>query len=138
MAAVSVTDRRCRRRVRLRATAAVVAAVAMLVSGCSGTADESAGRDVVVMAASSLTDVIEAVFEGREDVTPVIAGSSTLVAQLAAGADADVLITDVAVLRLTPRGMEIVEVAPTWTPEEVQAVSGAELLVADEVAEISL
>ena len=45
------------------------------------------------MAASSLTDVIEAVFEGREDVTPVIAGSSTLVAQLAAGAAADVLIT---------------------------------------------
>ena len=45
------------------------------------------------MAASSLTDVIEVVFEGRDSVTPVIAGSSTLVAQLAAGADADVLIT---------------------------------------------
>ena len=50
----------------------------------------------------------------------------------------DVLITDVAVLRLTPRGMEIAEVAPGWTPEEVQAVSGADLLVADEVAEMSL
>ena len=45
------------------------------------------------MAASSLADVIGTVFEGRESVTPVIAGSSTLVAQLAAGADADVLIT---------------------------------------------
>ena len=50
----------------------------------------------------------------------------------------DVLITDVAVLRLTPRGMEIAEVAPGWTPEEVQAASGADLLVADEVAEMSL
>ena len=45
------------------------------------------------MAASSLTDVIEIVFEGRDSVTSVIAGSSTLVAQLAAGAEADVLIT---------------------------------------------
>ena len=45
------------------------------------------------MSASSLTDVIEIVFEGREGVTPVMSGSSTLVAQLAAGADADVLIT---------------------------------------------
>ena len=48
------------------------------------------------MSASSLTDVVEAVdghFGGELRVTPVIAGSFTLVAQLAAGADADVLIT---------------------------------------------
>ena len=45
------------------------------------------------MAASSLTDVIEVVVEDSESLTPVIAGSATLVAQLAAGADADVLIT---------------------------------------------
>lgn len=70
-----------------------MATVAMLVSGCSGATDDGAGGDVVVMAASSLTEVIEVVFEGRDSVTPVIAGSSTLVAQLAAGAGADVLIT---------------------------------------------
>lgn len=93
MAAVSVTETCCRRRAGLRAAAAVVAAGAMLASGCGGTADDGAGGDVVVMAASSLADVIEAVFEDRESVTPVIAGSSTLVAQLAAGAGADVLIT---------------------------------------------
>lgn len=93
MAAVSVTGKCHRWRAGLRATVAVSAAVAMLVSGCSGTTDDGAGGDVVVMAASSLTDVIGTVFEGRESVTPVIAGSSTLVAQLAAGAGADVLIT---------------------------------------------
>lgn len=48
---------------------------------------------MVVMAASSLTDVLETVFEDGESVTPVMAASSTLVAQLAAGAEADVLIT---------------------------------------------
>lgn len=65
----------------------------MLAAGCS--TGDSGARDgeVVVMAASSLTDVLETVFEDRESVTPVIAGSSTLVAQLAAGAEADVLIT---------------------------------------------
>ena len=77
-----------------RIEAAALAAVLMLASGCGGTADGTAPeRDVVVMAASSLTDVIEIVFEGRDSVTPVLAGSSTLVAQLAAGAEADVLIT---------------------------------------------
>ncbi len=45
------------------------------------------------MAASSLTEVVETVFEGRHGVTTVIAGSSALVAQLAAGAEADVLMT---------------------------------------------
>lgn len=66
----------------------------MLAAGCSSTGD-SGTRDseVVVMAASSLTDVLETVFEDRESVTPVVAASSTLVAQLAAGAEADVLIT---------------------------------------------
>ena len=92
MTALNVAGGRCRRRARLR-VAAVSAAVAMLGPGCSGAADDGDGGDVVVMAASSLTDVIEIVFEGREGVTPVISGSSTLVAQLAAGAGADVLIT---------------------------------------------
>ena len=45
------------------------------------------------MAASSLRDVIETVTADDPDVTVVLAGSSTLVAQLAAGARADVLIT---------------------------------------------
>ena len=45
------------------------------------------------MAASSLRDVIETVTADDPGVTVVLAGSSTLVAQLAAGARADVLIT---------------------------------------------
>ena len=48
------------------------------------------------MAAASLIDAVEAVdghFDGSPGVVAVVAGSSTLLAQLAAGADADVLIT---------------------------------------------
>ena len=76
------------------AAAAVV--VSILAGGCSGAADGAApggGREVVVMAASSLTDVMELVFGDSPNVIPVLSGSSTLVAQLAAGAEADVLIT---------------------------------------------
>ena len=76
------------------AAAAVV--VSILTGGCSGAADGAqpgSGREVVVMAASSLTDVIDLVFEDSPNVTSVLSGSSTLVAQLAAGAEADVLIT---------------------------------------------
>jgi molybdate transport system substrate-binding protein len=72
---------------------AAVAAVAV-VSGC-GAGDTR----VVVFAASSLTDVferLEAEFEAEHadvDVVVNFAGSSTLVAQLAAGAPVDVLAT---------------------------------------------
>ena len=64
----------------------------MLAAACGGESARGAG-EVVVMAASSLTEVVEIVFEDREGVTTVIAGSSTLVAQLAAGAEADILMT---------------------------------------------
>ena len=74
----------------LLAIAAAAASLSMVAAGCGSTADDG---EVVVMAASSLSDVIGIVFEDRESVTAVIAASSTLVAQLAAGAEADVLIT---------------------------------------------
>lgn len=89
MGAGDVTGHRHRLLGALRGTATAVVSV-LVVAGCGRAAGDG---DVVVMAASSLGDVIETVFEGREGVTAVIAGSSTLVAQLAAGADADVLIT---------------------------------------------
>ena len=74
--------------------ATAVMAVAMLGAACSGQSGRGASDgEVVVMAASSLTDVTEIVYGDRESVTAVVAGSSTLVAQLAAGAEADVLIT---------------------------------------------
>ena len=94
MRAGSVTGSHHRRQAVRWVIATAAASAAMLAAGCGGSADSAAGEgDVVVMAASSLTEVIEIVFGGRESVTPVIAGSSTLVAQLAAGAGADVLIT---------------------------------------------
>ena len=93
MAASSATGWRYRGRAAWWATTVLVA---VLANGCSDAQDTNNNDgEVVVMAASSLAEVLEVVieFEGHASVTPVVAGSSTLVAQLAAGADADVLIT---------------------------------------------
>ena len=45
------------------------------------------------------------------------------------------VVTDVAVLQPTPDGMALREIAPGWTPDEVQEVTGARLLIPDDVAE---
>ena len=93
MAAGSVTGDRHRGRT-IRWTAAIaLTAASMLGVNCSGADQPTAGDEVVVMAASSLTDVVEQVYADGTSVIAVMAGSSALVAQLAAGADADVLIT---------------------------------------------
>ena len=45
------------------------------------------------------------------------------------------VVTDVAVLEPTPDGMVLREVAPGWTPDDVQAVTGAALIIPETVAE---
>jgi 3-oxoacid CoA-transferase len=48
------------------------------------------------------------------------------------------IITDLAVIEVTPNGLLLKEVAPGWTPEEVQAVTGAKLIVSSDCKEIAL
>ena len=45
------------------------------------------------------------------------------------------IVTDVAVLEPTPEGMALREAAPGWTAEDVQAVTGARLIIPDAVGE---
>ena len=46
--------------------------------------------------------------------------------------------TDLAVIDVTKRGLVLREVAPGWTAEEVQALTEAPLIVADDLKEIEL
>jgi acyl CoA:acetate/3-ketoacid CoA transferase beta subunit len=48
------------------------------------------------------------------------------------------IVTDLAVIERTPNGLALREVAPGWTPEEVQALTGATLIIADDVKEFEL
>jgi len=49
----------------------------------------------------------------------------------------NLVITDLAVIEVTPEGMVLREVAPGWTPEEVQAVTEARLIVAPDCREMT-
>jgi 3-oxoacid CoA-transferase B subunit len=48
------------------------------------------------------------------------------------------IMTELGVMEITPKGVELREVAPGVTPEEVQKVTEAELLVAKDLKEIAV
>jgi 3-oxoacid CoA-transferase B subunit len=48
------------------------------------------------------------------------------------------LITDIAVIDLTPAGAVLREYMPGWTPEQIQAVTEPELIIPDDIVEITL
>ena len=50
----------------------------------------------------------------------------------------NMIITNLAVINVTPGGLLLKEVAPSITPEEVQRVTGPELIVAEDLREIEL
>ena len=50
----------------------------------------------------------------------------------------DKIFTDLAVIEVTKQGLILKEVAPTWTAEEVRALTEAPLIIADDLKEIEL
>jgi 3-oxoacid CoA-transferase B subunit len=50
----------------------------------------------------------------------------------------DQIITDIAVIDVTPEGLVLREVAPDWTAEEVQALTEARLIVPPDLQEMTL
>ena len=50
----------------------------------------------------------------------------------------DKIFTDLAVIDVTPKGLILKELAPGWTAEEVQSLTEASLIIADDLKEIEL
>ena len=50
----------------------------------------------------------------------------------------DLIVTDLAVIEVTPQGLLLKEVAPGWTVEEVQALTQPKLIIADDLTEMTL
>lgn len=50
----------------------------------------------------------------------------------------DLVITDLAVIEVTERGMILKEIAPGWSPDEVQSLTEPELIIAKDLKEIAL
>ena len=57
---------------------------------------------------------------------------------LSASQCVDLIITDLAVIEVTPDGLLLKEIAPDWTAEEVQALTEARLRIADDLKEVEL
>ena len=50
----------------------------------------------------------------------------------------NLIVTDLAVIDVTPAGLVLKEIAPGWTPEEVQALTEPKLIVADDLKDFQL
>lgn len=50
----------------------------------------------------------------------------------------DLIVTDIAVIEVTPNGLVLKEYAPGWTPEEIQEMTEPKLTIARDCQEISL
>jgi len=50
----------------------------------------------------------------------------------------DMLVTDIAVIKFTPKGLVLQEIAPGWTPAEVQELTEPKLIVPADLKEIEL
>ena len=57
---------------------------------------------------------------------------------ITARACVDMIVTDVAVMEVTPGGIVLKEYAPGWSVEDIQRITEAPLTVADDVCEMSL
>ena len=45
------------------------------------------------------------------------------------------LVTDLGLFEITPQGFMLVEYAPGWTPEEIQGLTEAKLIISDDLKE---
>lgn len=50
----------------------------------------------------------------------------------------DMVVTDIAVIKFTPKGPALTELVPGWTPEEVQQLTEPRLIISDELKEMTL
>ena len=50
----------------------------------------------------------------------------------------NLIITDMGVIEVTEKGLVLKEIAPGWTPQEVQALTEPKLIVADDLKEVEL
>jgi len=80
--------------------------------------------------------VIVAMIHTTRDGTPKIVRECTY--EITARRCVSLIVTDMAVIEVTPAGLVLKELAPGLTPEDVQAVTEPQLIIADDVKEVEL
>lgn len=90
------------------------------------------GMDLAVGAKKVIVALEHTTKEGKPKIV------KTCTYPLSAKTCVDMIITDLAVIEVTGKGLLLREVAPGWTPEEVQALTEPTLIFADPVKVIDL
>src|SRR5689334_7951867 len=93
--------------------------------GIGGAMDIAAGAKVLIVCMEHTT----------RDGAPKIVPRCTY--PLTGLACVDTIVTDLAVIDVKPEGLSLREVAPGWSPEEVQALTGAKLIACQRIPEMS-
>lgn len=90
------------------------------------------GMDLAFRAKKVIVCMTHSTKDGQAKIVPEC--SLPLTAPRAVG----LIITDVAVIEVTPDGLVLKETAPGWTAEEVQALTEAKLIVSPDLKELDL
>lgn len=80
--------------------------------------------------------LIVAMTHNTKDMRPKIVKELSL--PISAQECVDMIVTDLAVIKVTPGGLLLKEVAPGWTTQEVQALTETQLTIAEDLREIEL
>ena len=80
--------------------------------------------------------LIVAMTHNSKDEKPKIV--KQLILPISAKECVDTIITDLAVIEVTPEGLLLKEIAPGWTAEEVQALTEARLIIDEDLKELEL
>jgi acetate CoA/acetoacetate CoA-transferase beta subunit len=79
--------------------------------------------------------LIIAMTHNAKDGSPKLVRNLTM--PVTATARVDLIITDIAVIKVTENGLLLLEYAPDWTPEEIIAQTDAPLNVAEDIQEMT-
>lgn len=90
------------------------------------------GMDLAVGAKRIITAMEHTTKDGKPKVVKECTYSLT------AKACVDLIVTDLAVIEVTPKGLLLREIAPGWTVEEVQALTEPKLVIAEDIKEVEL
>lgn len=80
--------------------------------------------------------VIAAMIHTTRDGSPKVVKECTY--EITACRCVSLIVTDMAVIEVTPAGLVLKEVAPGLTPDDIQAVTEPELIIADDLKEVEL
>src|SRR3990172_4367641 len=90
------------------------------------------GQDLAFCAKKVMAVMTHTTREGQQKIV------KDLTSPITAPACVDLIVTDIAVIEVTPEGLVLREVTPAWTADEVQALTEPQLIISPDLKEVEL